>query len=174
MFTYQLIHQIYEKFRGLPVRLAERHNLSAEWFRSHGYPPKTLDAYGNGNSCPEIENYLQKTEEFESAAPGAGQMLNQLVYAEIKRRLCVNAEDCSQRELRRIGLKEATEAITALDSVDFQEASNNDLTLMNKELFDLIEWANKAQFKVHNEMEKRSIQQQNFGDLTTNGNGARR
>lgn len=168
MFVYQIIHQVYEKFRGLPVRLAERANLSPEWFRSHGYVPRTLDASGNGNTCSEVENYLKKCEEFEAAATGAGQMLNQIVYAELNTRFGW-ATQCSQRELRREGLKEAAEAISELDKTDFQTASDNDLMQMNKEICDVADWVNKAQARIHREMDKRQIKE----TYVTNGHTVR-
>lgn len=161
MFVFQIIHQVYEKFRGLPVRLAERHNLSQEWFRSHGYPPKTIDAFGNGNPCPEIENYFRKVEDFESCASGAGLFLNELVYAELKCRLRgYDDVNCSQRELRRQGLKEASEAIQALDKCDFKDASKNDLEEMTSEVADLSNWVQQTFEHLRREVEKRECAEQ--------------
>lgn len=162
MFIYQIIHQVYEKFRGLPVRLAERHNRSQEWFRSHGYPPPTLDAAGNGATCTEIENYIRKVEDFEACIKGAGLFLNELVYIELKCRLRgFDVLNCSQRELRRLGLKEVSEGLQSLDKCDFKDASRNDLEEMNKELADVSEWLEKCFEQIRREIDKRECAEEN-------------
>jgi hypothetical protein len=162
MYIYQIIHQVYEKFRGLPMRLAERFNKSPEWFRSHGYPPPTLDASGNGSTCKEVDDYVRKVEDFEACAPGAGLLLNELVYNENRRRLRGLDEGfCSQRELRLTGLKEVSEGLSTLDKCDFKDASRNDLEEMNLQLADISAWLEKCYDRIGYELDKRECSEQN-------------
>ncbi len=159
MYIFELIHQVLDKYKGLAVRLSEKTGISDTYYRSHGYKPKTLDAFGNGNKCPEVENYFDFVEFYEAGAKGAGQMLNLLVFTELKCRFSSFADDCTQRELRRIGLQQATEAIQALDKCDFKDASRNDLDVMSRELSDVAEWLHRAQERVHREIDKREVRQ---------------
>lgn len=165
MHVYQLIKQVQNKYRGLCVRLSEKTGQSDEWFRSHGYKPKTLDAFGNGNKCAEVENYLAFLELYESGAKGAGLMLNQLINAEAKCRLSDSSPDCTDRELRRSGLKEATELINAIDKQDLESASVSDLELIISELADLHEWTHRLEKHISREFQKREIKDVYF----TNG-----
>lgn len=158
MYIYQIIHQVQEKYRGLAVRLSEKSGKSVEWHRSHGYPPQTLDPFGNGKKCAEVEDFFDFAERYEAGVKGAGLMLARLVYAELKCRFTSNeSNDCTQRELRHIGLKEATEAIQAIDKCDFEKATDNDFDEMTRELVELGEFVERGIERVRRERDKKEV-----------------
>ena len=159
MFVYQLISQVYTKFRGLPVRLAERHNLSDEWFRSWGYKPRSLDGAASGATCTEIENYFKRMEDFESAVRGSGQMLSQLVYAELKCRFTQSDdENCTLRELRHSVLDEAADVLKVLDERDLKDATREDIKRWIKEIVELNQIGEKALGQMQRELGKREVE----------------
>jgi hypothetical protein len=161
MFLYQIFHKVFEKFPGLPKKLAVRRNKSAEWFSSHGRVPASLDAYGTGNDCPEVKRFVELAEDYEACKPGAGSLLAQLVYAELRCRFSAEDEDCTLRELRHGVVDEARDVIRALDECEFHEARQSDIERWNVELSELIQIAEKAQMRVNTELQKREIRQQN-------------
>lgn len=78
--------------------------------------------------------------------PASGKLLNEMVYAEIRFRLAeAKVAGYAQNHLRQDLLKEAMEAICALDEKDIEQATRTDLTRWDKELSDLVGKAYEAQ-----------------------------
>lgn len=82
MYAYPIIHAVLEKYRGLPAKLAGMTDKSVDWWRSHGYQPKTDNPLKNGNISP-ADHYLRYVRLFEAAMPGAGRLLNAKISQEL-------------------------------------------------------------------------------------------
>lgn len=159
MYIFQIFKLVHDKYRGVPVRLSEKSGLSDEWYRSFGYKPKTLDPFGNGNKCPQVEDFISFCEEYESGAKGAGLMLLTLVYHEIKCRLHPEIENCTMRELRHSLLSEGTDVVRALDEKELADASPDDLKRYQTEISELIAAAELAASVVNREIENREVRE---------------
>lgn len=146
--AHDIVHDIHEKFRGLAGRLERLFKKSANWWRSHGYTPKTIDPEASGNVSP-VTHYLEYVEQYGAADRKAGLYLNEKVFVELKARLNDDASDkFTQSQLRRQMLKEATEAICALDECEIEGACKNDLIRWESELVELREITDEAISKV--------------------------
>lgn len=142
--AHEIVHDIHEKFKGLSGRLERLFKKSANWWRSHGYVPKTIDPEASGNVSP-VTHYIEYVEQFGAADRKAGILLNEKVFAELKARLTENEiESFTQSQLRRNLLKEATDAICALDERAIETACRNDLTRWESELVELRDITDKA------------------------------
>lgn len=157
MFLYQIFSQVYEKFRGLPVRLAERHNKSDDWYRSWGYKPRSMDASAYGSDCPELREHFRLAENFEACYTGAGVLYNLLTYVELKRRLeKIDTEDFSLREIRHLVLDEATDVLRCLDECDLHEAKRPDIERWKAEVIQMIQAGEKALIHLDKELDERA------------------
>lgn len=156
MYLHELIKIVYDKHRGLPVRLSERNGVSPEWYRSWSYPLPTLDANGNGRKCSELEAYFELVEKFESGSKGAGLDLSHLVFAEINNRLRQADPARTLREIRRLILKESCEALQALDEKELGDCSTEDIKRMVSEINDIVRAANEGLDTLHRVLDERS------------------
>lgn len=155
MYLHEIIKLVYDKHRGLPVRLSERNGVSPEWYRSWGYPPPTLDANGNGRKCSQLEEYFELVEKFESGAKGAGVDLNHLVYTEINNRLSAS-DPMSLRDIRKLILKETCEALQALEEEELHHLSNEQIKAIIAEVTDIVRAANEGLNTLHKVLDERS------------------
>lgn len=89
---------------------------------------------------------MELVERYEAAVPGAGKLLNEMVYAELRFRFAEGRiAGFTQSRIRRDLLKEATEAVCALDEKDITDAGVTELRRWDKEISDLVGKAYEAQ-----------------------------
>ena len=129
---YELIHQVFDAYKGLPGKLAGFTDQSTEIYRSHGRKPKTEDPVANGNVSP-VTHYMRYVRKFEVAEPGAGLMLNNRVHAELDMEFMEQAVVEGQRELSQGVLKESSELLDKLIAHDFNECDNATLKAIEEE-----------------------------------------
>lgn len=137
MFVYEIVKAVQEKFRGLSTRLAERTRKSKVWWGSHGLEPRSLNPDSGGNPSA-VDDYFDYCELYEATAPGAGLMLSEMVAAEIRHRFTLTEGEICQRSMRTDTLKEATEALIALDKCDFDEATIAQMKGIYSEVQDMV------------------------------------
>lgn len=171
MQAHEITGLVFEKFSKLTQRLSEITDKGYHWWQSHGREPKTENPIANGNASP-VTHFLRHVKLYEAAEPGAGAYLNELVYAELK---CSfkgdHSADCVLRTIRSNVRKEAFEVLDKLDEKELSQASKTDLKDWIREAIELKLAADKAVEDLSNELEKRNITVQVFGDLNFTANG---
>lgn len=156
MHPFEIINRVFTEFRGLPVRMAELFGNTPEWYSSWGRTPKMLDEYGTGNKS-FLDHFFLGFDKFVAASRPAAQLLKLQIVAEMDRRIYETyGETPSQQQLRRELLKEALEAVQALDECDFEHATGDDLSRWDIEMGQLIDKATEARRAVGIEMERRT------------------
>ncbi len=137
MYVYEIVSQVQQKFRGLCTRLAERNRKSKQYYQSHAVEPFTMNPESYGKPS-EADRFVDFCEEYEAAMPGAGLMLSEGIAALIRSRLTKTNEEICQRSMRQDTLKEATEALIALDKCDFSEATIPQMKATIAEVQDMV------------------------------------
>lgn len=152
MHPHQIVKHVLAKFQGLPAKMSRLFGKSEEWWRSHGRTPQHLDEYGTGNISP-AEMFISFAERYEAAAPGAGQLLNDMVYAELRFRFAHSTKQPRRQNCIRRGLtKEASELVMALDEKEIREATVDDLRRWDIEASELISETYSAQEFIRQEI----------------------
>jgi hypothetical protein len=143
MEAHQIVHQILEAFKGLPVKLQRLTEKSDEWFRSHGREPKSRNPLQSGN-VSAVTHYLKFVRLYEAADKGAGKMLNRRVYEELENEFTEGILNTSQKEIQKHFLKEAFEFLKCLAEKDFEHATSGELAEIEQECMEVREVANDA------------------------------
>jgi hypothetical protein len=130
--AHQIIRQVLDTFKGLPVKLERITSKSAEWWRSHGREPKTQNPLQSGNPS-EVTHYMKFARRYEAAEKGAGKMLVRRVGAELEMEF--SESDCieSQSELHAGVLKESFDVLKCLGESDFKHLTNPELLAIEEE-----------------------------------------
>jgi len=123
--AYEIIHAVLTKYDGLADALSRLTGKVAELFRSHGREPKSRDPFAAGNVSP-VTHYVQYCRQYEAAKIGAGQMLNQRVYASLTVEFTEHCE-CPQKELHTEFLKESYDVLKQFAAGDFSECTKTQL-----------------------------------------------
>lgn len=129
---HDLVHQVFEAYRGLPVKLATFTDQSAEIYRSHGRRPKTEDPVANGNVSP-VTHYMRYVRKFQAAEPGSGMLLNNRVHAELDMEFMESGIHEGQKELSMGVLKESSELLDKLIAHNFDECDCPTLRAIEEE-----------------------------------------
>ena len=69
--SYEIVHSVFEAYRGLPAKLARITGKSDQIFKTYGYEPRTDNPLMNGNRS-DADKFMAMCELFEAAEPGAG------------------------------------------------------------------------------------------------------
>lgn len=123
--AYEIVHAILEQHRGLPKKLHSMNGKSPDWYRSHGYQPKTENPLSNGN-VSEVEHYMRYCRKYEAGAKGAGRMLSHSVFAALEAEFCEQGE-CDQTDLEVSVIDETCDVQKWLARFDIDSASKGDL-----------------------------------------------
>lgn len=113
---YKVIKNVYEAFPGLPGKLAELTETSAEWWRSHGRPPETFNAHGTGKKLRQIEDILELVGLYEQAHKGAGMMLIEQLSFFVRAQYCDETPKIDGQALANQICKESTEAFLKVNT----------------------------------------------------------
>lgn len=138
MFVYEIIRQVQDANRGICERIAERTLKAKQWWNSHAHELSSLNPLSHGKKSP-ADHYVDYCQLYEDAAPGAGLMLSELIADELRSRFTLTNPVLSQRQIRQDVLKEATEALHALDDIDFEEATLNKLNAIRIEVQQMVD-----------------------------------
>jgi hypothetical protein len=123
---FELVHSVFDAFKGLPDKLADINSHSAELYRSHGRRPKTEDPTANGNVSP-VTHYMRYVAQFEAVEPGSGSMLNNRVHAELCQRFRKNDELSDQGMLHCGLIDEFGDVSKCLAQKTMEKASTPEL-----------------------------------------------
>jgi hypothetical protein len=134
MFTaYEIVKSVFEKYRGLPERLAGITAKTADLFRSHGYQPKTENPMACGNPSP-VTHYMTYCRQYEGGMSGSGRTLNNLVHEALDSEFAENAlGNTTQSDLQVGILSEVCDVEKWLVKVDLATAARPQLLEFEKE-----------------------------------------
>jgi len=139
MFHYQVIKRVLQAFRGLPERLSEITGLTADWYASHGRPPRSLNPQGTGNKWEAVEGFYEAVELYENGMKGAGVLLAEEIAADVRAHYGDPLTEYDDRQLVNNCIKEHSEAILKLNACDFKKMNLVQLQEARAELFQSIE-----------------------------------
>jgi len=155
---FEIVRPVLEAFRGLPQRLADLFGKADDWYRSHGYDIKKNDALANGN-LSAVDHFLRMADEYEAAAPGAGQMLGDTLAAELRVRYSSAPAPTDDRQIRHSLNTEFFEAMRELDKKDLSEQSELELSKTDAELSHIEKAIADARAHVRAELRKKQTKQ---------------
>jgi hypothetical protein len=136
--AYEIVKSVFEKYRGLPERLAGITAKTADLFRSHGYQPKTENPMACGNPSP-VTHYMTYCRQYEGGMSGSGRTLNNLVHEALDSEFAENdIGSITQQEINVSVLSESCDVEKMLASIKLDEASNPQLRLFEGECDDAI------------------------------------
>ncbi|MCA1567265.1 MAG: hypothetical protein LC803_16755 [Acidobacteria bacterium] len=159
MHAHEIVDQALE--RGDAERLHDLTGKSAELFNSYRRQPKTVDhRNGTGNISP-VALYLRFVFWLLAVNRRSACRLVRLVNQEIEERL--EADRCRDEgtPLRRLSkdlLKQTTEAVCAMDEREIEEATDEELRVLDGELGDVDEEVGRARARVRAERRRRSAE----------------
>lgn len=137
--AYEIIHTVFEAYRGLPERLATLTGKASQLYRSHGYEPKTDNPMAGGIPSPTT-HFIQQCELYEAAKPGAGQMLVNRVHAELCQRFAEHdLTRVTDRDIECEVIDQNHDVQKWLASKDIDTASRNELICFERECDEAIE-----------------------------------
>lgn len=136
---HQVIKRVLTAFRGLPERLHEITGQMADWFASHGRPPRTsFNPTASGNKCPPLEDFYEFIDLYETGMKGAGVMLAREVALDVEAHYG-EIVPYDERKLVNKCLTEHSEAMVELNSGEFNSMNLVQLQKARTELFQSIE-----------------------------------
>lgn len=131
--AYEIVHAVFDAYRGLPVKLASISMKSEEWFRSHGYKPKTEHPEANGNLSP-VDHFMRYVRKFNAAEPGAGLMLSNRVHEALHDELSgIEIIDVSNADLACDVITESGDVSKWFIKFDIEDASRLELMAFERE-----------------------------------------
>jgi hypothetical protein len=141
---YEIIAEVFDAYRGLPVKLSRMNGKSEQWYRSHGYEPRTDNPTSNGNKS-EVEGFVAQCEQYEAAMPGAGRMLIDRIHAEVNLRFTeAELTDITQKELNGELLKESFDVLDCFNKYDFKSVTTGELASFEDEVSQLRDKADEV------------------------------
>ena len=138
--AHEIVSQVLEAFKGLPVSLERLFQRKAELWRSHARTPKSRDALASGNVSP-VTHFIQYCRQYQAAAAGAGLMLAERVAAELALEFAPDSSVCDKSEMIEGVLKESYDVLRELNDCNFEDASTGDLSKIETECQQLAEKA---------------------------------